>query len=220
MGTYMDILREANDLLLHIYQLSKGPGDSIDYKIVKKLNDPSVTKTPKDDKHFNFLLNDLLIKEFGYLTISTFVELNNVTSKLRISPKGLLHLNDLLIKKTDSNIGFCAMWFDEIMNSIWDQAIEPAITECNFKPIRIDKVHFNNDINAEMIYYIQNSKFIIADFTGNRGGVYFEAGFAQGLKIPVIFTCREDEFQNNKPHFDIEHYNYGNLPKCVNLKIS
>ncbi len=36
-------------------------------------------------------------------------------------------------------------------------------------------------------------RFMIADFTGHRGGVYFEAGFAHGLGIPVIWTCREDQ---------------------------
>ena len=204
----MDILSEANELLLQIYRISMGPGESIDYNEVKNLNKLSFTKTPKDDKHFSFLINDLLKKELGYLVISTFGEINNVNSTIRISSKGLIHISDLLTKKTDSNIGFCAMWFDETVSFIWEQAIKPAISECNFLPIRIDKVHFNSDINAEMISYIQNSKFIVADFTGNRGGVYFEAGFAQGLKIPVIFTCRKDEFQNNKPHFDIEHYNF------------
>ena len=41
---------------------------------------------------------------------------------------------------------------------------------------------------------------------GARGGVYYEAGFAYGLKIPVIFTCREDMF--DKIHFDTRQYNH------------
>src|SRR5712672_2679134 len=33
----------------------------------------------------------------------------------------------------------------------------------------------------EIISQIRRSKFLIADFTGRRGGVYFEAGLAMGL---------------------------------------
>jgi len=33
---------------------------------------------------------------------------------------------------------------------------------------------------------------MICDLTGYRGGVYFEAGFAYGLGLEVIYTCRKD----------------------------
>ena len=50
--------------------------------------------------------------------------------------------------------------------------------------------------------------FLVADFThgegGARGGVYFEAGFAYGLGIPVIYTCRADMV--DKLHFDTRQY--------------
>ncbi len=32
---------------------------------------------------------------------------------------------------------------------------------------------------------------LVADITGARHGVYFEAGFALGLGIPVIWTCNK-----------------------------
>jgi hypothetical protein len=51
---------------------------------------------------------------------------------------------------------------------------------------------------------------LVADFTqgesGARGGVYYEAGFAHGLNLPVIFTCREDAI--GKVHFDTRQYNH------------
>lgn len=46
---------------------------------------------------------------------------------------------------------------------------------------------------------------MLADFTGHRGGVYFEAGFAKGLNLEVIWTCKEDDLVNL--HFDIRQYN-------------
>ena len=39
-----------------------------------------------------------------------------------------------------------------------------------------------------------------------RGGVYYEAGFAQGLNIPVIWTCREDRM--DRVHFDTRQYSH------------
>jgi nucleoside 2-deoxyribosyltransferase len=59
---------------------------------------------------------------------------------------------------------------------------------------------------SQIIADIRRSKFLIADFTGHRGGVYFEAGFALGLGLPVIWTCRKEEL--DKLHFDIRQYNF------------
>jgi nucleoside 2-deoxyribosyltransferase len=46
---------------------------------------------------------------------------------------------------------------------------------------------------------------LVADYTNVNNGVYFEAGFAVGLGIPVIGTCRSNHF--DKIHFDIKHIN-------------
>jgi hypothetical protein len=51
---------------------------------------------------------------------------------------------------------------------------------------------------------------MIADFTCEpqqpRGGVYFESGFAFGLNIPVIWTCRSDCISDL--HFDTRQFNH------------
>ena len=47
---------------------------------------------------------------------------------------------------------------------------------------------------------------MVADFTGQRAGVYYEAGFATGLGRPVIWCCRKDEI--DKLHFDTNHKNH------------
>ena len=52
---------------------------------------------------------------------------------------------------------------------------------------------------------IRRSRFVVADYTGQVNGVYFEAGFALGLGLRVIPTCRADEVPNL--HFDIKHLN-------------
>ena len=53
---------------------------------------------------------------------------------------------------------------------------------------------------------IKNSRFVVADATDQRPGVYFEAGYAMGLGLPVLWSVREDDLQN--VHFDTRQYNY------------
>lgn len=132
-------------------------------------------------------------------------------AKLRLTAKGYDYLSQLN-KNLDSQIGFCAMWFHESMNPIWDNAIEPAIANAGYQPLRIDKKDHANRIDDEIFADIRRSRFVVADFThgdsGIRGGVYFEAGFAQGLGLPVIWTCREDMLSEHQLHFDIRQYNF------------
>jgi nucleoside 2-deoxyribosyltransferase len=72
------------------------------------------------------------------------------------------------------------------------------IPNCKF--VRLDK------IDDEIVAGIRRSRFLVADFTGHRGGVYFEAGLATGLGLPVIWLCRKDELE--KTHFDTRQYNF------------
>jgi hypothetical protein len=100
---------------------------------------------------------------------------------------------------------FIAMSFDPSMNNVWRDGIENGIRGAGYEPIRMDDQEHNNKICDEIIAEIRRSKFVVADFTGHRGGVYYEAGFAAGLGIPVIFTCRHDDKENI--HFDVRQFN-------------
>jgi nucleoside 2-deoxyribosyltransferase len=56
---------------------------------------------------------------------------------------------------------------------------------------------------------IREARFVVADFSGNRGGVYYEAGFALGLGKTVIHSCREEQLDSpdreQRLHFDVAH---------------
>jgi len=91
------------------------------------------------------------------------------------------------------------MWFIPEMEEIFEKAIKPAIefietgeAISRYKAVKIDNVEHINDINDEIIAQIRRSRFMVCDLTGYRGGVYFEAGFAYGLGLEVIYTCRKD----------------------------
>ena len=111
---------------------------------------------------------------------------------------------------TDSTQAFVAMWFGDEMKIAYSHGIEPAIESAGYKPMRIDQKADVVKIDDEIIAEIRRSRFLVADFTqgegGARGGVYFEAGFALGLGIPVIHTCREDVV--DAIHFDTRQYHH------------
>lgn len=124
-----------------------------------------------------------------------------------ISPGGHAHLAS---RAADATQAFVAMWFDDSMSEAYDKGIQRAIVDAGYRPIRIDRKDHNNRIDDEIIAEIRRSRFLVADFTqgaaGARGGVYYEAGLAHGLNIPVIFTCRIDVI--DKVHFDTRQYNH------------
>ena len=111
---------------------------------------------------------------------------------------------------TASRQAFVAMWFDASMNEIYEKGIHQGIQASGYDPKVINRDPSVDKIDDAIIAEIRRSKFIVADFTqgedGPRGGVCFEAGFAMGLGIPVIFTCRHDMTDNL--HFDTRQYNH------------
>ena len=130
----------------------------------------------------------------------------------RVAVKGHTRVDELQRQEStsDSSLSFIAMWFNESTNEAFENGIEPAIRDTGYEPLRIDRKEHINKIDDEIIAGIRRSRFLVADFThgkdGARGGVYYEAGFAHGLGLPVIFTCREDCLDTL--HFDISHYNH------------
>ncbi|HVN49100.1 MAG TPA: hypothetical protein VMU30_09820, partial [Bacteroidota bacterium] len=88
----------------------------------------------------------------------------------------------------------------------WSNGIKEALISCNYRPLRIDLEEHNDKICDRIISEIHHSGLVVADFTGQRGGVYFESGYAMGLGIPVIRTCRNDYIDSL--HFDTRQYNH------------
>jgi hypothetical protein len=134
----------------------------------------------------------------------------NTIHQLMLRPPGYARLAVLDGINAGSKRAFVAMWFDESMNEAYRCGIQPAIQDAGYEAVRIDRIDHNNKIDDRIIAEIRRSRFVVADFTqgnqGARGGVYYEAGFAHGLNIPVIFTCRADII--DKVHFDTRQYNH------------
>ena len=109
--------------------------------------------------------------------------------------------------KRETGRAFVAMWFNDEMNDAYDNGIEPALMSLGYEPVRIDKILSTDDIMVEILAQISECDIMIADFThgkeGPRGGVYYEAGYAEASGKSVIMCCRED--QSPDIHFDTNH---------------
>jgi hypothetical protein len=124
---------------------------------------------------------------------------------VRLTPAGLLQAEELSQPGGAYLQGFVAMSFDSSMNDAYTAGFDPGIRGTCYQPIRIDGKEHINGISDEILAEIRRSRFLVADYTLLNNGVYFEAGVAVGLGIPVIATCRADHL--DKLHFDIKHIN-------------
>ena len=119
--------------------------------------------------------------------------------------RGHIAADKLTRRVTQSDKGFVAMSFDQDLKSAYEKGFQVGILNAGYDPVRVDRVEHVNRIDDEIIAQIRAASFVVADFTKHRGGVYFEAGFALGLDLPLIWTCRKDDMKGL--HFDIRQYN-------------
>lgn len=219
----MDALEKIDNALLILEQKSNFIGDKVRVYI------------GNDYPYYHCIGLDELSMILRFLYMEDYISTVSGTffpdDPFFITTKGYGRLAELRKVNEDSRQCFVAMWFADEMNEVFENAIKPAIeyleedqTEPRFKALRISDKEHTNDINDEIIAEIRRSKFMVCDLTGYRGGVYWEAGFAYGIGLEVIYTCREDwlktienelfDKDGNKIrvkregiHFDLEHRN-------------
>ena len=111
-------------------------------------------------------------------------------------------------QNSKSNEAFVAMWFAEEMDAVFKCGIRPGIKDAGYRAVRIDEQPEVDKIDDAILAKIRQCRFVVADFThgkaGVRGSVYYEAGFARGLGIDVISTCRADQIDDLQ--FDTRQY--------------
>src|ERR1700730_15716095 len=93
------------------------------------------------------------------------------------------------------------------MDSIYANGFEKAIGDCGFRAYRVKEDPTNKAIVEKILSEIRRAHFVIADATGHRQSVYYEAGFAAGLGREVIWCCRADHVDSGDKRltFDTRH---------------
>lgn len=191
------VFEKAILLLQYIHCKSKHPGDLI-------------TINPKYDYPICFCKNmEELIFYLKHLEEIGNIEEKIVTTdgfEVILTTNGWLEIDNLTKPNHESKQAFVAMWFDESMDEIFTKGILSLERETGFKMLIIKEKQFNDKICDHIIAEIRQSRFMIADCTELRPAVFFEAGYAMGLGLPVIFTCKEGT--DIKKCFDTDHYNH------------
>ncbi len=187
------VIERANALLEEAVLGLKGLGDTFN------INEPrflaaTYSSTTQD---VNYLL--------GILRDQGLAEAKTLGGGSEILPGGYVRLDELKGRSTTSANGFVAMSFHADLNEIYSDGFQVGILDAGYEPVRMDQIEHVNRIDDEIINQINSSKFVIADFTGHRGGVYFEAGYALGIGLPVFWTCKKSDMSDL--HFDIRQFN-------------
>ena len=125
---------------------------------------------------------------------------------VEITPEGWDFLDEHEKPAIMGDQAFVAMSFSPSLKSAWENGFSEAIKNAGFKAYRVDKEPHIDRIDVKIVTEIKNSLFLVADVTEQKQGVYFEAGYAIGLGIPVIWSVRKDEL--SKVHFDTRQYNH------------
>jgi len=102
---------------------------------------------------------------------------------------------------------FMAMKFgvDEL-NKMLEEVFKPAVLQTGFELQPLSDAPKAGLIDDRLRVEIQASDFIVADLTHDNLGAYWEAGYAEGLGKPVIYTCEKNKFEEEKTHFDTNHH--------------
>jgi hypothetical protein len=133
--------------------------------------------------------------------------LSNPTSILNatLTSSGWLRFQELQREATGSRRAFMAMKYgDTELDGVFSICFKPAVQQAGFNLMRLDEAPRAGLIDDHLRLDIRRSRFLIADLSHANLGAYWEAGYAEGLGRPVIYTCRKDVFEDpaRKPHFD------------------
>lgn len=107
---------------------------------------------------------------------------------------------------TESRTVFMAMKFgDPVLNRAVDECFRPAAERAGFRLRVLTDQQPAGLIDDQLRSAILASRFVIADLTHGNQGAYWEAGYAEGLGLPVIYTCEASRWRESKTHFDTNH---------------
>jgi len=154
-----------------------------------------------DESGFNFIVNELVSQDL--LTMRHVAGFG----KAQLTFAGWQKYQDLKRSYSESRKGFMAMAFsNETLRRIFVEHFKPASQAAGFNLVRIDDAPPAGLIDVRLQNEIRTSRFLVADLTDHNPGAYWEAGFAHGLGLPVIYTCEDKMFKDPGTHFDTNHF--------------
>ena len=196
------VLQKQILLLRTIAKLSSYPGETV--RLLPATAYPLAWA--ENHNEFDFYVRTLEERGLVRHTDADTRTISDLDTALEVTSDGWTYLDQATRAAPFTDKVFVAMSFSPSMKPTWEEAIRPAISDAGYKPFRIDSDPHIERIDAKIISEIHDSRFLIADVTEHKHGVYFEAGYALGIRLPVIWSVREDYLATT--HFDTRQYNH------------
>lgn len=129
------------------------------------------------------------------------------TAFVNLSMDGWEHYEALRKGIPSGHKAFMAMKFgDPSLDQMFKNHFRPAVADTGFALQTLQDEPRAGLIDDRLRVEITSSRFLIADLTHDNSGAYWEAGFAEGLDKPVIYTCEASKFDKASTHFDTNHH--------------
>jgi nucleoside 2-deoxyribosyltransferase len=184
------------------------------YDVVKFLH---AFRRPDALKRVPFFRDQDFVDEIGTLRTAGLLERSSnnlgLTEQGRDAAQRLVEGRGLILRAASAspNKVFVACRFgDQEIDALCAEELLPACRELGVRYHRIDQSEPTTTISDAILCDLAGSRVLIADLTHARPSVYFEAGFALALGIPLLLTCRRDHFRGAedtmKVHFDLEQF--------------
>ena len=124
----------------------------------------------------------------------------------RLTMEGWERHSTLISERNESRTAFMALKFgDAELDRIVRDCFRPAVAQAGFELRTLTDNQGAGLIDDQLRVALRTSRFLIADLSHSNNGAYWEAGFAEGLGRPVIYTCSESAWSAQRTHFDTNH---------------
>lgn len=165
----------------------------------------------------SFLIDGLIEK--GYL--KNWDRAGNRT-ELTLSFAGWDRHEELKRGAPSGRNAFMAMQYEDDLRRIVDEHFRDSVKQTGFELKLLDDEPRAGLIDDRMRVEIKAARFMICDLTHDNRGAYWEGGYAEGLRKPVIYTCKKDVFEKHGTHFDTNHlmtvpWSEENMPKAMDM---
>ena len=144
--------------------------------------------------------------------IDLFVDEVKVCSTLRDISKGQVELfmqgsQKIKVRNIKTTVSepraFVVMQFSDAFNALYTDVIKPTCEKFGLKAIRADDIYEAGLIINDITRSIEESSVIIADVTTDNPNVFYEVGYAHGLKKVTILLS--DRTRDKLP-FDVSGF--------------
>ncbi|WP_313639958.1 hypothetical protein [Paenibacillus sp.] len=176
---------KGNRLLRYLYRHSEAPGESV---VIQPLSSSyNLTYSP-NLQELVYIIDKLINEQFIIREGMTF-KLTDEGWNEAATIAGGKKLKPCIVLMSDA----------EDLHTEWVEKLLPKIEQFGYMPRLLSHTTTKNR-EPYSLELIEESKLIIADLTSQSPEVYFTAGYALGLNIPVIWTVNSSDANNLSVH--------------------